>query len=125
MYKDLKGIPSKLTQHQIELDTTLPLTHQARYKLNPNYATTIKLDIDRFLAIGFIQHVEEATWLSPIVVILKKNGKLKIYVDLRKLNFTTKKDPFPLPFRDEVFNTMVGCEAYSFMDGYFGYHQIL
>jgi hypothetical protein len=33
--------------------------------------------------------VEEATWLSPIVVILKKTGKLKIYVDFRKLNATT------------------------------------
>jgi hypothetical protein len=27
------------------------------------------------------QPVEEATWLSPIVVVLKKNGKLRIYVD--------------------------------------------
>ncbi len=36
-YKDLKGIPPKLVQHQIELDTTIPLAHQAKYKLNPNY----------------------------------------------------------------------------------------
>jgi hypothetical protein len=27
-YKDLKGIPSKLTSHRIELDTTIPPTHQ-------------------------------------------------------------------------------------------------
>jgi hypothetical protein len=39
--------------------------------------------------------VEEATWLSPIMVIPKKNGKLAIYGDFRKLNVTTKKDPFP------------------------------
>jgi hypothetical protein len=45
-YKDLKGIPLKLAQHKIELDTTIPSTHQARYKLNPNYATIIKQDID-------------------------------------------------------------------------------
>jgi hypothetical protein len=31
-YKDLKGIPPKLTQHRIELDTSIPPTHQARYK---------------------------------------------------------------------------------------------
>jgi hypothetical protein len=63
--------------------------------------------------------------LSSIVVVPKKNGKLIIYVDLKKLNAATKKDLFPLPFTYEVFNTMVGCEAYSFMDGYFGYHQSL
>jgi len=69
--------------------------------------------------------MEEATWLSLIIVGPKKNAKLIIYVDLRKLNVATKKDPFPLPFTYEVFNTMVGCEAYSFMDGYFGHHQIV
>ncbi len=30
-YKDLKGIPLELAQHIIELDTTIPLAHQARY----------------------------------------------------------------------------------------------
>jgi hypothetical protein len=68
--------------------------------------------------------MEEATWLSPIVVIPRKNGKFKIYVDFRKLNATTKKDYFQLPFTYEVLNTMARCEAYSFLDGYYGYHQI-
>ncbi len=55
-------------------------THQTRYRLNPNYATTGKQHIDKLLTIGFIESVEEATWLSPIVVVPKKNGKLKIYI---------------------------------------------
>jgi hypothetical protein len=49
------------------------------------------------LVTSFIKLVEEATWLSPIVVMLKKNGKLKICVDFKKSNATTKKDPYPLP----------------------------
>jgi hypothetical protein len=65
------------------------------YRLNPNYATIVKQDIDKLLAIGFIQFVKEATWLSPIVIVPKKNGKLRIYIDLRILNATTKKDPYP------------------------------
>ncbi len=39
--KDLKGIPLELAQHIIELDTTIPLAHHARYRLNLNYVTTI------------------------------------------------------------------------------------
>jgi hypothetical protein len=31
-YKDLKGIPPELAQHKIELDTTIPPTHQVKYK---------------------------------------------------------------------------------------------
>ncbi len=53
-YKDLKGIPLELTQHRIELDTTILLAHQARYILNPNCVTTIKQNIDKLLTIGFI-----------------------------------------------------------------------
>jgi hypothetical protein len=62
--------------------------------------------------------VEKATWLSPIVIIPKKNGKLKICIDFKKLNVATKKDPYPLLFTDEVLNIVAGYEAYSFLDGY-------
>jgi hypothetical protein len=62
-YKDLKGIPPRLAQHIIELNIIIPLAHQARYKLNPNYATMVKQDIDKLLGIGFIQSIEEAMWL--------------------------------------------------------------
>jgi hypothetical protein len=111
-----------LAQHRIDLDTTIPLEHQARY--NPNYATTIKQDIDKLLVVGFIQSIKEVTWLSPIVVIPKKNGKLRICIDFKKLNATTKKDPYPLPFTYEVLNMVARYEAYSFLDGYSRYHQI-
>ncbi len=71
-YKDVKGIPPKLGPHIIELDTSIPLAHQTRYRLNPNYATIVKQDIEKLLATRFIQPIEEATRLSPIVVVLKK-----------------------------------------------------
>jgi hypothetical protein len=45
----LKGIPPKLIQHIIELDTSIPPTHQARYRLNLNYFATVKQDIDKLL----------------------------------------------------------------------------
>jgi hypothetical protein len=37
--------------------------------------------------------MEETTWLSPIVVVPKKNGKFKICVDFRKLNGLLKRTP--------------------------------
>jgi hypothetical protein len=76
------------------------------------------------LATIFIQYVEEATWLSPIIIVPKKKGKLKIYIDFRKLNVATKKNPYPLPFINEVLNTIIGYEMYSFLNGYSRYHQI-
>ncbi len=90
--------------------------------MNPNYATIVKQDIDKLLVVGFIKHVEEATWLLLIVVMPKKNKKLRICVDFRKFNVVIKKDPYPLPFTNEVINTIVGHEVYTFLDGFYGYH---
>jgi hypothetical protein len=53
----------------------------------------MKYDIDKLLVRGFIQLVQEVIWLSLIVAIPKKNGKLRICVDFKKLNATMKKDP--------------------------------
>jgi hypothetical protein len=52
--------------------------------------------------------VEEATWLSPIVVIPKKNGKLKICVYFKKLNATTKK---AIPITFYILNFEYNCGA--------------
>jgi hypothetical protein len=38
------------------------------------------------------------------MVVLKKNGKVRIYVNFRKLNKATKKNPYFLPFFDEILN---------------------
>jgi hypothetical protein len=81
--------------------------------------------MDKMLAAGIIEPVEESEWVSPMVVQDKKSkGKIKIYVDLRKLNDASKHDPFPTPFKDEVLDNVGGHEVYSFTNGFLGYHQI-
>jgi hypothetical protein len=66
--------------------------------------------------------MEEVTWLLPIVVVPKKNGKLCICVNFRILNATMKKDPYPLPFTEEVLDMVDGHKVYSFLDGLSDYH---
>jgi hypothetical protein len=62
--------------------------------LNPNYVFIAKQDINKLLIVGFTKLVEEATWLSLIVVVIRKNGKLRIYFHFGKFNVTTKKNPY-------------------------------
>ena len=92
--------------------------------MNPNYAAKVKEEIDISLRIGFIRPVKQATWLSLIVVVPKKSGKIRVYVDYRKLNAATVMDAFPLPFTDGVLDAVVGHEIYSFLDGFRRYNQI-
>ena len=48
----------------------------------------------------------------------------RICKDYRKLNKTTRKDHFPLPFLDQMLDRLAGHEYYYFLDGYSGYNQI-
>ena len=40
------------------------------------------------------------------------------------MNDACLHDPFPTPFIDEVLESVVGQEIYSFIDGFSGYHHI-
>jgi len=92
--------------------------------MNPNYAQRVKEDLNKLLYTQFIFPIESIQWLSPLVIVLKKNGKLRICVDYQKLNSQTKKDPFPLPFLGLVLDIVAKHEMYSFMDGYNTYNQV-
>jgi hypothetical protein len=123
-YEDMKGLNSEFYHHKINLAKDAIPIQQRRYRLNPNYAAKVKEEIDKLLRVGFIRPIKRATWLSPIVVVPKKNGKLRVCMDYRKLNAATIIDAFPLPFTDGVLDTVAGHEMYSFLDGFSGYNQI-
>ncbi len=81
--------------------------------------------MDKLLSVNFIALAEEISWVLPIVVVPKNNGKLRICVAFQQLHVITKKDPYPLTFIEEVLDEVVGHEVYLFLDGFFGYHQIM
>ncbi len=82
--------------------------------MNFNYVVIVKQNVNKLLVVSFINSVEEATWLSLIVVVPNKNGKLKFYVDFKKFNVTTKKDLYSLPFTDEVITLLLGTKFIPF-----------
>ena len=45
-------------------------------------------------------------------------------IKYRKLNETTRKNHFPLPFLDQILERVAGHSYYCFLDGYSGYYQI-
>ncbi|KAL3698611.1 hypothetical protein R1sor_012687 [Riccia sorocarpa] len=123
-YEDMKGVPPEICQHKIKLLPSAKPMVQRSYRMNLNYAETVKKEIEKLKEADFIYPVKEYDWLSPIVIVPKKNGKLRLCVDYRKLNEFTIKDPYPIPFIDDILDKVAGREAYTFMDGYSGYNQV-
>ena len=46
------------------------------YTSNDNFANKIKEEINKLLEPDFIYKIEHTEWVSPIVIVQKKNGKL-------------------------------------------------
>jgi hypothetical protein len=122
-YKDLKEVT--MEQHKIELlPNAKPIrAKQGRWK--PRYIAMVKEKFDMLLEVGFIRPVETTEWVSPMVLTLKKIGKLRVCVNYKALNKVTKKYQYPLPFCEKNLEEIAGRKMYTFGDGtYRGYHQV-
>ena len=121
----MKGILRDLGFMIIPLKEGVKPLKQCPYRLNPRYKEKVRQELDKMIAAGTIEEVEESEWVSPMVVQDKKTkGEIRICVDLRKLNDASMHDPFPTPFTDEVLDNVGGQEVYSFTDGFSGNHHI-
>jgi hypothetical protein len=81
-------------------------------------------EIKKLEAAGLVRGVLHPTWLANPVVVCKANGKWRLCIDFTDLNNACPKDPFPLPFIDQIVDSTSGCDLLSFLDAYSGYHQI-
>ena len=120
----MKGIPLEVCQHHIILEEGAKPVRQRQCRLNPKYSLLVKEELDKLLDIGFIYPVPFSEWVSPIVIVPKKNGKLRICQDFQALNKATKKDYFPLPFTDAILDAVASHKCYSFLNGFSGYNQV-
>ncbi|MCO5609287.1 hypothetical protein L7F22_063513 [Adiantum nelumboides] len=124
-YHDMKGVPPLMVQHTIPLSSTAKPMQQRPYPMNPKYAKIVQEELEKLIKCGVIYPIEHSKWVSPIVIVPKKNGKLRLCVDLKKVNATTRRDHYPLPYSEHVLERVASKQAYSFLDGYFGYNQII
>lgn len=84
----------------------------------------LKEEVDKLLKAGFIVPVDVAEWVSPVVVTPKKDGRWWICVDFKPLNAATQKDPYSLPFIDEILDVVAGYERYSVCDCFSCYFHL-
>uniref|UniRef100_A0A3B1IWP2 Gypsy retrotransposon integrase-like protein 1 n=1 Tax=Astyanax mexicanus TaxID=7994 RepID=A0A3B1IWP2_ASTMX len=66
----------------------------------------------------------ESSFASPVVVVKKKSGAIRLCVDYRKLNSQTIKDAYALPNIEETFSALHGSRWFSVMDLKSGYYQV-
>ena len=83
----------------------------------------MKNHIDEWYQEGIIVKYN-SEYASPLVVIKKWNGELRLYVDYRNLNKKTVKDVYPIPRIDDSLEALKGAKIFSCFDLKSAYNQI-
>eukprot|EP00253_Pinus_taeda_P016213 PITA_16213 len=123
-YTDMQGIHPSTCIHHIYTDDQLKPIRQLQRRMNPMMKEIVKEELQKLLNVGFIYPISDSQWVSPLAIVPKKNGKWRVCVDYRELNKATLKYHFPLPFIDQVLDSLAGKKFFSFLDGFSGYNQI-
>ena len=124
-YEDMPGLDSFIVHHHLPiLPHARPIKQKLR-RLHPRWSLQVKEEIYKQLSVGFLSVVEYPEWLANVVLVPKKDGKVRVCVDFRDLNKANLKDDFPLPHIDILVDSTVGHLMLSFMDGFFGYNRIM
>jgi len=106
-------------KHKIDLTDSIPFTQ----RIPSIMMEEVRQHIEQLLAGGIIRP-SKSPWTSNVVLVRKKNGKLRLCVDYRQLNNRTVKDSYALPRIEEIFDCLHGAKYFTTMDMKSGYHQV-
>ena len=112
---------------KLDVDKTVPPVIQPARKEPYHKRIKIGEAIDKLLADGVIEPATGPTeWCSPLHAIAKKDGSLRVCVDMRKVNEAILRTRYPIPTLDDAIEKIAeaGSKIFSKVDLNQGYHQI-
>lgn len=113
---------TKLLSHDIPLLDEVPVRQRYR-RIPPSDYEMVKAHINQLLDAQIVRE-SCSPYASPIVLVKKKDGNLRLCVDYRQLNSKTRKDAFPLPRIEESLDALTGARWFSTLDLASGYNQV-
>ncbi|KAK3107076.1 hypothetical protein FSP39_006459 [Pinctada imbricata] len=120
-----EGLGSLPGEHKLTVDETVPPVISPCRKVPFAIQKKLKKELDRMEQAGVITKEDEPTsWVSPIVVVTNKNGKLRVCLDPRDLNRAIKREHNKLPTRDEIQSKFQDAKYFSKLDASTGFWQM-
>ncbi|XP_059360625.1 uncharacterized protein LOC132098573 [Carassius carassius] len=113
---------TNLLSHEIPLTDDVPVRQRYR-RIPPSEYEVVKTHISQLLNSQVIRE-SCSPYASPVVLVRKKDGSLRMCVDYRQLNSKTRKDAFPLPRIEETLDSLAGAHWFSTLDLASGYNQV-
>jgi hypothetical protein len=107
----------------IELEAGATPVITAPYRHPKKFKDEIEKAIKELLAMGYIRP-NMSPFASSVVLVLKKDGILRMCINYRALNKKTIKNRYPIPRIDEPMDELHGAVFFTKIDLRSEYHQI-
>ncbi len=86
----------------------------------------VQEEIKRMEQLDVIEPLDEPTeWCSPIVVVPKADGRVRICVDLTRLNQAVRREVYQMPTVEETLGSLTEGSVFSKRDANSRFHQIV
>ena len=119
----------KLKGEQIKLniDASYPPKAQPQRRIPFHVREKVKAELEQLENSDIIERVPESQptpWVSPVVVVPKKDGGVRLCVDMRQANSAINRVRHPIPTVDDIRLELNGAKWFSKLDLSQAYHQL-
>jgi hypothetical protein len=121
-YEDLKTYDTSVIEHKIPLKEEDKPFRQKLRQINPMLLPVMEKEVKKLLQDQIIVPLRYFEWVANLVPVRKKSGEIRLYVDFRNLNRSSKKDNYPLPKMEHILQRVTGASRISMIDGFSGYN---
>lgn len=121
-----QGLGKMTGDYQIELrDDAQPFALSTPRRVAIPLLQSVRQELDRMEKSGVITKMNQPTeWCASMVVVPKTNGRVRICVDLSKLNKSVRRERHPLPAVDQTLAQLAGARLFTKLDANSGFWQI-
>nr|GEY62304.1 retrotransposon protein, putative, Ty3-gypsy subclass [Tanacetum cinerariifolium] len=99
------------------------ISSRAPYRLALSKMKELSDQLQELSDKGFIRPTS-SPWGASVLLVKKKDGSFRMCIDYHELNKLTKKNRYPLPRINDLFDQLQGSSIYSKIDLRSGYHQL-
>jgi hypothetical protein len=123
-YEDLKTYDTSVIEHKIPLKEEAKPFRKKLRQINPMLLPVMEKEVKKLLEAQIIVPLRYSEWVANLVPVRKKSGEIRLCVDFRNLNRSSKKDNYPLPNMEHILQRVTSASRISMIDGFSSYNQI-
>ncbi|XP_076069754.1 uncharacterized protein LOC143041630 [Oratosquilla oratoria] len=112
------GLYAKVDNSTILYDPSTKLGH-----VSNDQKEYVREEVQRLQEVGIVEP-SSSPWASPVVLVPKPDGSMRLCIDYRKLNAVTEPDSYPLPRIDDVIDEVGRAQWVTKLDLLQGYYQV-